>query len=100
MIRFSWDSQKARTNLRKHGISFEAARRVFYDPFHLTEHERIEGGERPWQTIGTIEVVVVGRVANSDEVEEESADEAMRSSSARRATKRERNSDYAHSYNS
>ena len=33
MIAFTWDSIKAKTNLRKHGISFEEARTVFYDEF-------------------------------------------------------------------
>jgi uncharacterized DUF497 family protein len=32
-IHFEWDSQKASTNLQKHGISFETACEVFHDPF-------------------------------------------------------------------
>ena len=31
MIKFEWDSQKAKSNLNKHGVSFEEARSVFYD---------------------------------------------------------------------
>ena len=31
MIEFEWDSAKAATNLRKHGISFDEAQTVFYD---------------------------------------------------------------------
>lgn len=30
-IRFVWDPRKADSNLRKHGVSFEEARTVFYD---------------------------------------------------------------------
>lgn len=30
-IRFAWDDAKARSNLRKHGVSFEEARTVFFD---------------------------------------------------------------------
>jgi uncharacterized DUF497 family protein len=30
---FEWDKQKAITNLRKHGVSFDEARTVFSDPF-------------------------------------------------------------------
>lgn len=30
-IRFEWDPRKAKSNLRKHGISFEEAQSVFYD---------------------------------------------------------------------
>lgn len=31
MIKFEWDARKAKSNLKKHGISFEEARSVFYD---------------------------------------------------------------------
>lgn len=30
---FEWDSQKALTNEAKHGVSFEEAAEVFFDPF-------------------------------------------------------------------
>lgn len=30
-IKFEWDPRKAKSNLRKHGISFEEAQSVFYD---------------------------------------------------------------------
>jgi hypothetical protein len=30
-IRFKWDSRKASSNEKKHGISFEVARTVFFD---------------------------------------------------------------------
>jgi uncharacterized protein len=30
-MRFEWDPAKAAANLRKHNVSFEAARSVFYD---------------------------------------------------------------------
>ena len=36
MIRFEWDPGKARTNQRKHGISFEDAMHVFDDPYALS----------------------------------------------------------------
>lgn len=35
MIEFEWDPAKAASNLRKHGISFEEARSVFYDDLAL-----------------------------------------------------------------
>lgn len=34
--RFEWDKNKAQTNRRKHGISFEEAKTIFYDPLRLT----------------------------------------------------------------
>ena len=33
MIEFEWNIEKARTNLIKHGVSFEEAVTVFDDPF-------------------------------------------------------------------
>ncbi len=30
-LRFEWESRKASANLKKHGISFEEAKSVFYD---------------------------------------------------------------------
>lgn len=33
MIRFEWDSAKAVSNKKKHGVSFEEAQSVFYDEF-------------------------------------------------------------------
>ncbi len=45
---FEWDTAKADSNLKKHGVSFEEARTVFSDPFgrmiadpdHSQEEER------------------------------------------------------------
>jgi len=33
---FEWDKNKAISNLKRHGVSFEEARTVFYDPLLLT----------------------------------------------------------------
>ncbi len=52
---FEWDPVKAEANLKKHGVAFEDAVRVFADPFHISEVERAEGGEHRWQTIGTVD---------------------------------------------
>ena len=30
-LRFEWDDRKEKANLKKHGVSFEEARTVFYD---------------------------------------------------------------------
>jgi uncharacterized DUF497 family protein len=46
MLKFDWNSAKAATNLRKHGVSFEEAATVFGDPLALTfpdpDHSRHE----------------------------------------------------------
>jgi len=33
MIKFEWDASKAASNKKKHGVSFEEAKSVFYDDF-------------------------------------------------------------------
>jgi uncharacterized protein len=33
-VEFEWDSNKAQTNLEKHGITFEEATEAFFDPFY------------------------------------------------------------------
>ena len=36
MLTFEWDPQKSKSNLEKHGVSFEEASTVFRDPLSLT----------------------------------------------------------------
>src|SRR3546814_2405497 len=70
-MRFSWHPAKAESNLRKHGISFETAASAFADPFALSVHDRIEGGEQRWQTLGLVEghllLLVAHTVAEDDD---------------------------------
>lgn len=35
MIKFEWDLPKAASNKRKHGVTFEEAKSVFYDDFAI-----------------------------------------------------------------
>jgi uncharacterized DUF497 family protein len=35
-LSFEWDGKKAKTNLKKHKISFDEATMVFFDPFSIT----------------------------------------------------------------
>ncbi len=35
-IEFEWDNNKAQINLEKHGVTFEEAAEVFFDPFYQT----------------------------------------------------------------
>lgn len=53
-IRFEWDPAKAAANLRKHGVRFESAARVFADPFVNMAPERVDDGELRWQAVGSI----------------------------------------------
>lgn len=91
-VHFEWDEGKNRSNLRKHGVSFEEASRVFRDPLHLTVQDRVENGERRWRTVGLVGGFLLLVVAHT--VSEEDAGggivEVIRIVSARRATRSER----------
>ncbi|HKI00228.1 MAG TPA: BrnT family toxin [Candidatus Sulfotelmatobacter sp.] len=89
MIRFEWDPLKARANERKHGVSFEIARYAFDDPDALMNHERIERGERRWQTLGMVGGTLLLLIAHTVEFEEQEG-EIIRIISARRAERKER----------
>lgn len=88
-MRFEWDSKKNETNIKKHGISFEMAKLVYEDPFHLALlDKRFNYFEERWITVGKIpgeQVVVVAHIY-FDSAEEE----VIRIISARKATPAER----------
>jgi uncharacterized protein len=85
-IEFVWDRQKAEINQRKHKISFEEARTVFYDDFaqlmsdpdHSTEEDRFIILGRSSQ----MRILVVCHCYREN-------DSIIRIISARKATKRE-----------
>jgi uncharacterized protein len=55
-VEFEWDSGKAARNLRKHGISFAYATRVFLDEQRLERLDQADDyGEARWITIGLVE---------------------------------------------
>lgn len=84
MTWFEWDDAKAKKNQRKHGISFDIACHVFDDPDALVEQDRIEGGELRWQTIGTVNSLLLLLVAHTVEFDDEDIEETFRIISARR----------------
>ncbi len=85
---YTWDDNKNAINKQKHGVSFETARLVFDDPWHLSRQDRVEQGEERWQTIGLAGDIVLLLVAHT--WRDEGGDEHIRIISARRATKTER----------
>ena len=87
-MRFEWDETKNRSNLRKHGISFATATRVFEDTNYGMEQDREIDGEERWQTIGRIGDLMVLLVAHT--VVDDEDDVIFRIISARRATAHER----------
>lgn len=87
-ISFEWDSEKASSNLAKHGISFDEAAHVFNDPNHISRQDRFENGEFRWQTMGLVGGCIVVLVAHT--VKHDDSGEIVRIISARKATKNER----------
>jgi uncharacterized DUF497 family protein len=56
MPKFDWDPEKAERNFRNHKVSFEAATRVFDDPFYIDEiDDRQDYGEERSNIIGMVE---------------------------------------------
>jgi len=87
-VHFLWDTRKARSNLAKHGVSFDLATRVWDDPLHVIIPDRIEGGEQRWHAIGLVGAVVVLVVVHAyPDLDNE---EAVRIIGARKATPHER----------
>ena len=87
-MRFEWDEEKDRGNIRKHQISFATGHQGFEDPDFVMEQDREVDGEERWQTIGRIGGLTVLPVAHM--IADEEDDLIYRIISARRATARER----------
>jgi uncharacterized DUF497 family protein len=49
---FEWDEHKERENFKKHGVYFDAASQIFYDPFRVERYDDDSDGEERRQTIG------------------------------------------------
>ncbi|AQX21141.1 hypothetical protein Bcsk_004830 [Bartonella sp. CDC_skunk] len=88
-IRFEWDETKAKSNLRKHRVSFEIAARVFADPFAMVKQDRIENGEYRWQTLGLVDGFLLLLVAHTVYNDNDGI-EVIRIISVRRANLKER----------
>jgi len=88
MTLFEWDEANAEINLRKHGISFVTAAKVFDDAYLLSEQDRVIDGELRWQTLGMVDGVLILLVVHT--IEDEGQDEVVRIISARPAVRKER----------
>ena len=92
-LSFEWDAAKAAANLRKHGVSFELAARMFADPLARSHQDRFDGGEHRWQTIGMVDgalLLLVAHTVRDDESDESEPSEVIRIISARAATRKEK----------
>ena len=82
-LKFEWDDEKYQINIKKHGIYFEDAARVFLDnnALYYSDDEHSDGEER-FKIVGMVEKVLTVIYTEHGEVN--------RITSARPATKRER----------
>lgn len=62
-MEFELHADKANSNLRKHGVSFEDAARVFLDPDRIETFDgRDSYGEDRWKTVGLVEPALLAVV--------------------------------------
>ena len=88
MIEFEWSTAKSRANVRKHGVSFEEAKSVFYDEFarqfHDVEHSTDDDRFILLGMSLNSRILVVCHCERAD-------GDVIRIISARKATRKERN---------
>lgn len=82
---FEWDEEKNQSNIEKHGISFELAKRIFEGPVFTWLDTRYDYGEDREVSIGMVDGLLVLAVVHT-----ERDNGVIRLISARRATKTER----------
>jgi uncharacterized protein len=87
-MRFIWDENKNRQNLRKHDVRFETAVLVFDDPYAITQHDVTFEDEERWITVGAIGPGSILLVVHT--FYEENDEEVIRVISARAAESHER----------
>jgi len=81
---FQWDKKKAKSNIKKHGVSFEEATQVFKDPNRDTEQDtRRDYGEDRFNTVGKVRKGLLSVIHTP-------RDETTRIISARKANKKEK----------
>ena len=87
MIKFEWNSSKAASNIKKHGVSFEEAQSVFYDE-HATQFFDSDNSEAEdrFLMLGVSNESRILLVCHC----EVGSDNLIRIISARKATKNER----------
>ena len=82
---WTWDPDKNRENIRKHGIRFETATLALLDPNRVMEEDYFSAEQR-WRTIGAVELDILLVVHTMPPTENEPG----RIISARTATREER----------
>jgi uncharacterized protein len=86
MLLFEWDTDKARSNRKKHGVDFDEAASIFADPLSVTisDPQHSSPGDERFVTIGRSHAGRILVVVHSDQAD------TVRVISARPATRPER----------
>lgn len=85
-VQFEWDAAKAASNLRKHGVAFEDAKSVFFDPLAAIFDDEEN-------SVGESREIIVGHTTGGQLLLVSFTErnvETIRIISARRATRHER----------
>ena len=85
MLKFEWDPVKAKSNQKKHGVTFAEASSCFYDPMHILIDDPDNAGEED-------RLILIGASCKSQllvVVHVDIAGDKIRIISARKATKKE-----------
>lgn len=86
MLEFEWDPAKSKSNLKKHGVSFDEATTCFYDPMHVLIDD-------PDSSIDEGRLILIGTSSKSKllvDVHLDAEQDQIRIISARQASKNER----------
>jgi uncharacterized DUF497 family protein len=67
-VRFEWDARKRLSNLRKHGIDFRDAPRVFCGVTLTVADDRVDYGEARFITFGLLGTTVIA-IAHTEQPE-------------------------------
>ncbi len=69
-MRFIWHEPKRQANLKKHGLDFAVAERVFAGPTFTFEDDRENYGEQRWVTLGLLgeKVVVIVHTETEEDI--------------------------------
>ena len=69
-MRYSWDEEKNRRNIARHGIAFEDAKRIFEGPTVETVDDRFDYGETRVYAIGLVNSLEITLVYSDREDDE------------------------------
>ena len=90
-LKFVWDSEKAKTNLQKHKVSFKTASRVFLDENYIEDYDDVHSDDEDrFKVIGEVDKILVVIYTEREDI--------TRIISARLANKKEKEEYYEQFY--